>query len=169
MATIKETTMDWLRDAHAMEQQAEQMLTTFANRLENYPDLRVRIEQDVRAAQSHQRLLQDCLQREGESPSVIKDLGARIMGFGQSATGIMVSDEVVKGILATYVFTQLKIASYNILAAAAVHTSDTHVLTVCNQILAEENAMVEWLQNNIPKITSEFIARTAQSSDAAKR
>jgi Uncharacterized protein conserved in bacteria len=36
---------DWLRDAHAMEKQAESMLESMASRIENYPDLRARIEQ----------------------------------------------------------------------------------------------------------------------------
>ncbi|THD37103.1 DUF892 family protein, partial [Pantoea sp. R102] len=33
---------DWLRDAHAMEKQAETMLEQMAKRLENYPQLRAR-------------------------------------------------------------------------------------------------------------------------------
>lgn len=38
---------DWLRDAHAMEKQAESMLESMAGRIDNYPDLRARIEQHV--------------------------------------------------------------------------------------------------------------------------
>ncbi len=30
---------DWLRDAHAMEKQAESMLESMAGRIDNYPDL----------------------------------------------------------------------------------------------------------------------------------
>ncbi len=43
----QENVMDWLRDAHAMEVQAEQMLTSTAKRLENYPELKARIEQHI--------------------------------------------------------------------------------------------------------------------------
>ncbi len=38
---------DWLRDAHAMENQAEKMLKAHASRLENYPLLQRRIEEHV--------------------------------------------------------------------------------------------------------------------------
>ncbi|SUG47546.1 YciE [Salmonella enterica subsp. arizonae] len=31
---------DWLRDAHAMEKQAESMLESMASRIENYPDIK---------------------------------------------------------------------------------------------------------------------------------
>lgn len=48
MATeMKENLLDWLRDAHAMEEQAEKMLTSTAERLQNYPELRARIEQHI--------------------------------------------------------------------------------------------------------------------------
>ncbi len=40
----KDNLLDWLRDAHAMEQQAEQMLKAQSSRLEHYPDLKARID-----------------------------------------------------------------------------------------------------------------------------
>lgn len=47
MAEPQENLMDWLRDAHAMEQQAEQMLKAQAARIEHYPQLKARIEQHL--------------------------------------------------------------------------------------------------------------------------
>jgi ferritin-like metal-binding protein YciE len=44
MTASQDRIEQWLRDAHAMEEQAETMLTAQASRLENYPDLRRRIE-----------------------------------------------------------------------------------------------------------------------------
>ena len=42
MANADEHLNQWLRDAHAMEQQAEEMLSAQASRLEHYPVLRGR-------------------------------------------------------------------------------------------------------------------------------
>jgi ferritin-like metal-binding protein YciE len=47
MASAEERLMEWLRDAHAAEEQAETMLSGMARRIENYPDLRARIEQHI--------------------------------------------------------------------------------------------------------------------------
>lgn len=47
MAEKRDNLLDWLRDAHAMEQQAEQMLNAQKSRLENFPTLRARIEQHL--------------------------------------------------------------------------------------------------------------------------
>ena len=40
---------NWLRDAHAMEKQAEVILIAAIRRSENYPPLRTRLEQHVSA------------------------------------------------------------------------------------------------------------------------
>ena len=43
MATAEERLMEWLRDAHAAEEQAETMLSGMTSRIENYPSLKARI------------------------------------------------------------------------------------------------------------------------------
>jgi ferritin-like metal-binding protein YciE len=43
MSDTREWLTQWLRDAHAMEEQAETMLNGQLNRLENYPELSDRI------------------------------------------------------------------------------------------------------------------------------
>jgi ferritin-like metal-binding protein YciE len=47
MADPNENLLDGLRDAHATEHQAEQMLRAQSSRLENYPDLKTRIDQHL--------------------------------------------------------------------------------------------------------------------------
>ncbi|TIQ91283.1 MAG: DUF892 family protein, partial [Mesorhizobium sp.] len=43
MSETREWLVQWLRDAHAMEEQAETMLNGQLSRLESYPELRERI------------------------------------------------------------------------------------------------------------------------------
>ena len=54
---------DWLRDAHAMEKQAESMLESMASRIDNYPDLRARIEQHVNETKHQITVLEEILDR----------------------------------------------------------------------------------------------------------
>ena len=44
MESAEENLMAWLRDAHAMETQAVQMLEGQAQRLESYPELRAKVQ-----------------------------------------------------------------------------------------------------------------------------
>ena len=95
MTQPTENLLDWLRDAHAMEQQAEKMLKAQAERLEHYPKLRGRIVQHIAETEGQQRLLVECIERLGGSTSTLKDLAGKLMAFGQAVGGMSMSVEVV--------------------------------------------------------------------------
>src|SRR5690606_3650873 len=137
MTTSAENLLSWLRDAHAMEQQAEKMLSAQKERLENYPQLRARIEKHLVETQGQKALLEKALQRLGAEPSVLKDFGAKLMAFGQAVGGMTVSDEVVKGAMAGYVFENVEIAAYTVLIAAAKAVGDTETQRICEEILPQ--------------------------------
>ena len=95
---------DWLRDAHAMEKQAESMLESMASRIDNYPELRARIEQHLSETKNQIIQLETILDRNDISRSVIKDSMSKMAALGQSIGGIFPSDEIVKGSISGYVF-----------------------------------------------------------------
>lgn len=161
--------VDWLRDAHAMEQQAETMLKAQSSRLENYPKLKARIDQHIEETLGQQKLLDGCLARLNASPSTIKDMGGKIMAFGQGASGMFVSDEVIKGAMSGYVFENMEIASYTVLIAAAKAAGDLETQRACEQILPQEEAMAAWLKEHLPELTQAYLARDAAPDTTAKR
>ena len=161
--------VDWLRDAHAMEQQAEVMLKDLVDRLEHYPQLRAHIEDHLEDTREQQMLLKGCIERLGGSPSMLKDLMGKVVAFGQSVSGMVVSDEVVKGAMSTYVFAHMEIASYTILIAAAKAIGDNETQRVCEAILQQEKAMAEWLRGHLPEVTQAFLTRSATPGLSAKR
>jgi ferritin-like metal-binding protein YciE len=166
--TADEHLNDWLRDAHAMEQQAEKMLKAQAERLEHYPELRARIVQHIEETQWQQGMLDECLTRRGISNSVMKDLGGKLAAFGQAVGGMTTSDEVVKGAMAGYVFENLEIASYTSLIAAAAAVGDTATASACEQIIVQERAMAAWLLEHLPQVTQAFLARAEAPGVTAK-
>lgn len=97
MSNPQEHLLDWLRDAHAMEQQAEQMLKAQASRIENYPKMKARVEQHLEETRGQQKLLEGCLERLGGSPSAVKDTMGTMAAMGQGLAGMFTSDEIVKG------------------------------------------------------------------------
>ena len=46
---VNENLLAWLKDAHAMEQQAEHMLKAQASRIDHYPELKARLEAELAA------------------------------------------------------------------------------------------------------------------------
>jgi ferritin-like metal-binding protein YciE len=164
----KENLLDWLRDAHAMEQQAEKMLNAQAERLEHYPQLKARIVEHIGETLGQQKLLDQRIARLGSSPSTLKDLGGKLMAFGQAVGGMTVSDEVIKGAMAGYVFENLEVATYTVLIAAAEAVGDSETRAACEQIIVQEKAMAAWLLEHLPQLTQAFLLRSATPGMTAK-
>ncbi|AJY11598.1 ferritin-like domain-containing protein [Burkholderia dolosa] len=164
----EERLMEWLRDAHAMEEQAETMLSSMAERIENYPDIKRRIEQHIDETREQQRLIRACIERRGGSVSTIKDLGAKTMAWAQGLSGMFVSDEIVKGGMASYTFEHFEIAAYRNLIEAARVVGDAETLAVCERILPEEQAMAAWLEHNMTGVVRTYLAREMRPGETAK-
>lgn len=162
----EETLLDWLRDAHAMEIQAEQVLSTTAGRIEHYPELRAQLERHLKETRRHVDLLRGCIERLGGSTSIIKDTAARLTGFAQAMSGVFVGDEIVKASLGSYVFEQMEIASYKIVIAAADVCGDSETKRVCRAILREEEAMAQWLDEHLPAISRKYLSRERRGAPA---
>lgn len=166
--SVKDNLLDWLRDAHAMEEQAEKMLSTTASRLENYPELKARLERHLEETRRQGQLVKGCIERLGGSTSTMKDLGAKIIAMGQGLSGLFVSDEVVKATMASYTFEHFEICSYRALIAAAEAAGDVETRRVCEQILPEEEAMAAWLAEQLPIVTQQFLQRAQTPGVTAK-
>ena len=160
---------DWLRDAHAMEKQAESMLESMASRIDNYPDVRARIEQHLTETKQQINVLEEILDRNDISRSMLKDSMSKMMAFGQSVGGIMTSDEIVKGSISGYVFEQFEIACYTSLLAAARKAGDVASIPAIESILAEEQRMADWLIQHIPDMTEQFLLRSDADGVEAKK
>ncbi|MEB6380114.1 ferritin-like domain-containing protein [Leclercia adecarboxylata] len=160
---------DWLRDAHAMEKQAESMLESMASRIDNYPDIRARIEQHLTETKQQINVLEEILDRNDISRSMLKDSMSKMMAFGQSVGGIMTSDEIVKGSISGYVFEQFEIACYTSLLAAAKKAGDVASVPAIESILAEEQRMADWLIQHIPDTTEQFLLRSDAEGVEAKK
>ncbi len=169
MSEAREWLVQWLRDAHAMEEQAETMLSGELSRLENYPELSNRIQLHLDETRTQASRLRECLDSLGEDPSSMKDAGGKLMATVQSVSGVFAGDEVMKGSLASYTFEHMEIASYTILIAAANSLGETKVARACEQSLREEEAMAQWLKNHLPATTEQFLTRAESDSDSAKR
>lgn len=161
--------LDWLRDAHAMEEQAETMLKAMEGRLEHYPQLRARISQHIHETQHQAERLRHCIQDLGGDTSLLKDMTGKFMATMQGFSGAMASDEVVKGAMFSYAFEHMEIAAYRNIVAAARIVGDAHTAQVCEAILAEEIAMAAWLEENMGAVVTQFMLLAGRDPGAAKR
>jgi ferritin-like metal-binding protein YciE len=169
MSNAEERLLQWLRDAHAMEKQAEKMLAALAGRIESYPQLKRKIESHLGETQEQAERVEGCIERLGGDTSLLKDTGSKLLAMAQGISGVFAGDEVMKGTLASYTFEHMEIASYQILVAAADELGDQETSKVCRKILAEEEAMADWLIENIEPLTREYLSREESALAEAKR
>lgn len=160
--------LEWLGDAHAKAQQSKYLYEKQADQMENYPELRPKFNEHAEKSRQHLTMLQDSMERLGGSPSTIKDIGGKIMAWGQSVAGMPLSDEVVKGVMFCYSFQQMGIASYRILIAAAHEAGDPETVRVCEEIMRDDEEMAQWLYDRLPEITQTYMRRKFQSDATAK-
>ncbi len=160
---------DWLRDAHAMEQQAETMLEGQVGRLKNYPELAERLKQHAEETRSQRQRLEAVIERRGASTSGVKDLAAKFVATMQDMSGMFAGDEVAKGAMAGYTFEHYEISAYSMLIAGAEEAGDTETARVCEEIRREEEAMADWMRERLPKIARTYLQRAAAEMSEAKR
>jgi ferritin-like metal-binding protein YciE len=156
----RENFVDWLRDAHAMEEQAESMLSKMIERVEKYPLLQSKLKQHLVETQEQGKSVKKCLDKLDESTSGIKDVTAKAMGFGQAISGLFVEDEIVKGMMAAYVFEHMEISSYTSLITAAQDLGEQEIKTTLEKIREQEIDMAQWLREHTAEITRQYLQRT---------
>jgi ferritin-like metal-binding protein YciE len=160
--------MDWLRDAHGMEKQAETMLAATSARIESYPEFKERIDRHLEETRGQTDRLKRIIEARGGDTSAMKDMTGRMAATVQGIGASMTGDEIVKLSLASYHFEHLEIASYRSLIAAAEALGDAEIVRMCSETLEEEVAMANWCAAWIPVVTQRYIGRSANGQSAKR-
>lgn len=170
MAGTKETLIDWLRDASAMETQAAEMLERQTERLQHYPEMLAKVREHKAVTERQSERVRACLKRLGTDTSAIKSGIGMLLGNAQSLSGLFAGDEVVKAAIFSYAFEQWEIANYRALIRAAEECGEAEVARLCAENLREEEEMARWLHDQLPEVTATFLRRKANMQTAeAKR
>ena len=161
MTHARDNFLAWLRAAHSMEEQAITTLTAQARRIENYPDLKARIDGHIEETAGHAQALKDLLDHYSGTGGalVLRDMAAKLAARAQGVGGMLTSDEIVKGVMSAYAFEHHEIAQYRVLITAADELEEVEAKAVFERILAEEVAMAEWLETHLDTITRVFLMR----------
>jgi ferritin-like metal-binding protein YciE len=159
MATVRERLVQWLRDAHAAEEQSHTMMKKTAQQLEGEApsEFRAGLERHAELSAGQARRLEECLERLGESTSAVKKMTGQITALGQTMSGYLVGDEPVKAVLAVSSFARMEAASYRILVCAAETARLDDVAALCRTLLDEETEFARWVEQQIEPVTREYL------------
>lgn len=152
---------DWLNDAYSMEKSLIPVLENHAEDAKEYPDIRQRDLQHAEETRRHVELVEGCLERLGEKPSAVKSMWGSVMGRMQAVATGPFKDELMKNFISDYASEQLEIASYKALIAAARASGHEDIAETCEEILADEERMAEWLDQNLSRAAEQTMAQHA--------
>jgi Uncharacterized protein conserved in bacteria len=157
-----------LKNAHAMENQALAIMKPQADRIQNYPQVEARLRDHILETEGQIERLDRILDDMGEDRSALKDT-ALSMGGAMAAIGhTFAPDEIVKNSFADFAFENYEIAAYKSLLCLAEEAGVRSAIDPLRQNLEEEQAMAEWLDNNIEAVTLQY-AGLRGAGEEAKR
>jgi ferritin-like metal-binding protein YciE len=152
---------DYLSDAHALEQQAVQLLQA-APKLVDDEELAGLFTAHLEETRSQSDRVAARLEARGSSPSKLKDLGMRAGGLNIGAFFGAQPDTTAKLAGFAYAFENLEVAAYELLRRVASRAGDTETVATAETILAEERAAAEKVASTWDRtMRLEMAARTA--------
>src|SRR5690349_19556789 len=166
--TARDTYETGLRNQHAVENQAIELLQRQIERLENYPAMAERMRQHVAETQEQARRLEELLSGLGTSESTVKDTIMSVVGNMAALMHTPAPDEVIKNSLANFAFENYEIASYKALLTLADLTGHSAAVSALQQSLREEEAMARWIDENLAGTVRTFIQRSSAGETAGR-
>ena len=136
----KELYLQGLRDAHALEVQAVQIMSRQVERLENYPDVKAGLQRHIRESEEQKTRIEQIMQAHGTSASTLKETVTGLVGNAAAIGHAFTSDEVIKNSFANYAYEHLEQAAYMSLIAMAEAAGDQQHIPLLQQNLDQEIA-----------------------------
>jgi ferritin-like metal-binding protein YciE len=164
----QETFAVGLRNQHAVENQAIELLERQLGRLVNYPELEERIRLHIEESKEQAKRLEDLLTGLGTSHSSLKDAVASFIGNLATIAHMPAPDEVIKNTLANFAFEHYEIASYKTLLVLADASGHDNARTALNQSLHEEEQMAQWIDEHINPTVLRYLERSEAEQTAGR-
>ena len=153
-----------LRNAHAMENQAQELLERQIGRTDDFPEVKQRLQDHLRETLTQKKRLEAALKEMDSSPSAIKDavlsFGANVAAMGHAIAG----DEIIKNTLANHAFENYEIAAYKSLIALCQQGNVRGFVTELRASLAEEERMAKWVSDNVEKVTLQYLRTESRAA-----
>jgi ferritin-like metal-binding protein YciE len=146
-----------LRNAHAMEIQARELMERQSERMDDYPEVKAKVAAHLQETNQQLKRLEQCLEACDESTSTLKDTAQSVAANAMAMAHSMTGDEILKNTFANNAFEHFEIAAYKSLLAlcpAAGMDSARPQLQAC---LEEEERMAAWIDANVAKVTLEYL------------
>jgi ferritin-like metal-binding protein YciE/nucleoside-diphosphate-sugar epimerase len=139
---LSDVVTSYLRDAHALEGQAIELLESGAERVED-GQLEQAFREHLRQTHRHRELVERLLEERGAETSTLKDAALGAGGLNLSAFFGAQPDSTTKLAGFAFAFEHLEVAAYELLKRVATRAGDEAVAAAAEEILADERQAAE--------------------------
>ena len=155
--TARDLLIVGLRNAHAMESQARELMERQIERTSEYPEVQQRLKTHLEETKQQMARLEDCLRQCGESESTFKDTATALMANMQAMMHAMAGDEILKNTFANNAFENFEIAAYKSMLALCKQAG-VDLSAPLQQSLREEEQMAQWVDSHVEDVTLQYLA-----------
>jgi ferritin-like metal-binding protein YciE len=156
-STARDIFVIGLRNAHAMETQARELMERQSERLDDYPEVKAKVASHLNETNEQLRRIEQCLEACGESTSTLKDTTQSVVANTMAMAHSMAGDEILKNTFANDAFEHYEIAAYKSLLALCRAAGVDNARSLLEASLKEEERMADWVESNVEKITLEYV------------
>ena len=150
-----------LRNQHAVETQAIGTVKNELSRMEPYPDLHAKMQQEMERSTTQAARLDDLLAKHGTKASLAKEAVTGAVATVAGLAHLGADDEVLKNVLAAIGFKAYEISSYKVLLTLAEAAGATGDSAVLEQSMKEEQEMGDWLGSHLPNLVHTYLQQRA--------
>jgi ferritin-like metal-binding protein YciE len=166
LETIRLDFITGVENAHALEQEAIELMERQIERIEHYPEMRQILLQHVVETREQVRRLERILGSFTAQRSVLKDVVAKIMGTMAAYAHAPAGDEILKDTFANHAFENYEIAAYKSLIAMAEAGGLAEHVPALQETLQEEQKTARLIHDQVEAITLKYLARDARGLKA---
>lgn len=152
-----------LRNAHAMEIQARELMERQRERTGNFPEVKERLSRHLEETQQQLVRLEDCLRQCGETESTIKDTVMSATANLSAMAHAMAGDEILKNTFANNAFENYEIAAYKSLLALCKRAR-IDLSGPLQASLREEQEMANWIDKHVEDVTLQYLEREERAA-----
>jgi ferritin-like metal-binding protein YciE len=147
MPTLKENLVDYIEDAHAMEQNVLRMLDSMINSTRD-PEIRADLEHHRTETERHEAPLRERLDELGQGTSKPKEAVLVAGAMAKSLLDRMRGDKPGRNARDGYVTEHLEIASYQLLERVAARAGDERTVEIARANRHHEEEMARKIDSN---------------------
>jgi ferritin-like metal-binding protein YciE len=143
----REQLTGYLKDAHAMEQQALKVAEK-ASEIAGDPKLEQIYQGHVMETREHIRYTEERLEGLGESTSTAEDLAGRLGAMGIGMLAQASADTPAKVATVAYAFESFEVATWELIKRVAERADDNETIEAADRILADERLARDKVADN---------------------